>query len=299
MDRRNLPPLATLRVFEATARLLSFTGAAQELGMTQAAVSYQIKTLEERIGTPLFLRRPRQVMLTDAGARLLPHVSEAFAILSNAFASLSGATDKVLRISCLQTFAAQWLVRRIGSFQLKHPELALRLDTSQHLISFDDDQFDAAIRSGDGKWPGLISHRLLPVRYTAMLSPDLAKRAGGIREPADLLKLPFIDPDDPWWGQWFSAAGVNVQGEMRSPRSSLSSQYLAAEAAIAGQAAAILTPALFTTEIAAGLLVQPFETLCDSGTAYWLVYPERRRNSPKIQAFRDWLLDTLPPQTDT
>src|SRR5689334_20848898 len=158
MPATSLPPLAAVRVFEATARHLSFTRAAAELGMTQAAVSYQIKLLEERIGVPLFLRRPRQVALTEAGQRFAPQVTEAFALLADAYAAVRGIAEGTLVISTIQTFASNWLARHLGSFHLLHPSLAVRLETQSRMVDFAREEIDVGIRSGGGKWPGLVVH---------------------------------------------------------------------------------------------------------------------------------------------
>lgn len=290
MADRLLPPLAAIRVFEAAARLKSFTKAAQELGMTQAAVSYQIKVLEERVGAPLFLRGPRQVALTEVGARLAPAVTAAFEQLAEAYAAARGASDGVLRVTTVLTFASHWLARRLGAFQMAHPGIAVRLDTSSRLLDFARDEVDVAIRTGEGDWPGLEAHFLMPVEYSPMLSPKLAERAGGIREPADLLKLPLLDPRDPWWREWFALAGVDADELAGRPDTSLGSQAHEAAAAMAGQGVAILTPAFFAEELAEGRLVQPFELRGSNPCGYWLAYPKARRNAPAIRAFRDWLL---------
>ncbi|RVD57923.1 transcriptional regulator GcvA [Mesorhizobium sp. M2D.F.Ca.ET.185.01.1.1] len=285
-----LPPLQAIRVFEAVARHLSFTKAAQELGMTQAAASYQIKVLEERIGAPLFLRRPKQIELTEPGQRLAPAVSEAFAILGQAYAAARGGADGLLCVTTVLTFASNWLAQHLGSFQLAHPALAVRLDTSARLTDFAREDVDLAIRSGGGKWPGLEAHKLLDADFTPMLSPKLAASIGGVKEPADLLRLPILDPGDIWWTQWFEAAGVTGHDLAKRPGSSMGAQAYEANAAMAGHGVAILTRALFKNEIADGRLVQPFDLVGDDGHAYWLVYPTARRNVPKIRAFRDWIL---------
>lgn len=285
-----LPPLAAIRVFEAAARHASFTKAAAELGMTQAAVSYQIKLLEERVGAPLFLRKPRQVVLTDAGSRLAPAVTDAFNILSEAYANARAGSGGTLCISTLLTFASNWLARHIGSFQIRHPAIAVRLDTSNHLVDFSREEVDIGIRSGDGNWPGLVTHLLFRAQYAPMLSPMLADSIGGIKEPADLLKLRILDPNDVWWKRWFTQAGVPTDSLDGRPDTSMGSQAYEANAAMAGQGVAILTRTFFTAELAEGRLIQPFDLVGDDGDAYWLVYPEARRNVPKIRAFRDWLL---------
>lgn len=291
-----LPPLAAIRVFEAVARHLSFTKAAEELGMTQAAASYQIKLLEERVGSPLFLRRPRQIVLTEAGQRMAPAVSEAFALLSGAYAAARSGADGVLSVSTLLTFASNWLARNLGSFQVAHPSLAVRLDTSNRVVDFAREDIDIAIRSGGGTWPGVEVHKLFNADFTPVLSPRLAASIGGVREPADLLRLPILDPGDIWWRDWFIAAGLPVEELAKRPGSSMGAQAYEANAAIAGQGVAIVTRALFEAELADGRLIQPFDLVGDDGHAYWLVYPQARRNVPKIRAFRDWILAEIARQ---
>ncbi|WP_055049053.1 transcriptional regulator GcvA [Devosia sp. A16] len=286
----HLPPLAAIRAFEAAARHLSFTRAAQELGMTQAAVSYQIKLLEERVGAPLFLRRPREVALTEAGTRLAPEVNRAFDILREAFVDLGQREHGTLIVNTMHTFAAQWLAPRLGIFQLRHPEIAVRLETTGRLVDFAREEVDVVVRAGKGKWPGLTAVKLIDVRFTPMLSPALAASIGGVHEPADILKLPLLDADDAWWIFWLDAYGLphDVLKQQNTP--SMNMQTFDAIAAMAGQGVTLLTPEYFQRELAEGRLIQPFERVIDEGTSYWLAYPEGRRNVPKIKAFRDWIV---------
>ncbi|MGD9477591.1 LysR substrate-binding domain-containing protein [Shinella sp. G-2] len=288
-------PLNALRVFEAAARHASFTRAGDELGMTQTAVSYQIKLLEETLGETLFLRQPRQVVLTEAGERLAPKVAEGLAKLAEAVSDLRGATDQKLHIHSTPTFALQWLSRTIGDFQLKHPNIAVRLSTSQDVIDFAREEADVAIRWGKGNWPGLTCHRVMRMDFAPMLSPALAASIGGLREPADLLKLPIISARDIWWRTWFAAAGVDNPDLDRFPPNELGTQTIDAQIAMAGQGVAILSPGHFRQEVALGQLYQPFPLTCNDGRDYWLAYPENRQNIQKIRAFRDWILATLPP----
>jgi LysR family transcriptional regulator, glycine cleavage system transcriptional activator len=293
-----LPPLSAVRAFEAAARHQSFTRAAEELGMTQAAISYQIKLLEERVGGPLFLRGPRGVALTDLGRRAAPAVSQAFAQLRAAFAELSETAEGILTITALGTFATNWLVPRLGAFQLAHPKLAVKLDASNELVDFSRVEVDVGIRSGHGKWPGLVAHALFPAAFTPMLSPRLLERWGPLQSPADLLKLPLIDPTDAWWLEWFAEAGVPSPDLSNRVEMRVENQQLAGRAALTGQGVAILMPAFFADELGSGLLVQPFPLVRTSPVSYWLVYLESRRRSLKIRAFRDWLLGAIGEGTD-
>ena len=288
-----LPPLPAIRCFEAAARHGSFTRAADELGMTQAAVSFQIKVLEDRLGSPLFLRGPRGVTLTESGRRLAPAVSEAFAQLRAAFQELNETAEGVLSLTVIPAFAANWLVPRLGAFQLAHPKIAVKLDVSGEVVDLAREEFDIGIRSGSGAWPGLNAHRLFPIAYTPMLSPKLLATAGRLEAPEDLLKLPLIDPLDQWWVDWFVAAGVPAPDLSRRTEMQVNYQNLAGGAALAGHGVAILTPAFFFEDLASGRLVQPFPLVQRPGSHYWLVYREARRRSPKIRAFRDWLLGAI------
>lgn len=285
-----LPPLAAVRAFEAAARLGSFTRAGEELGLTQAAVSYQIKLLEERIGQPLFLRQPRQVVLTGTGRRLAGPVAEAFDALRAAFAALDDEGGAVLTISSAQTVASNFLAPRLGAFQLAHPGLAVRLSVSDHLTDFAREEVDVAVRHGRGPWPGLARHPLFPVRFAPLCSPDLLRRMGPVGTPADLLRLPLLSPTDDWWREWFELAGVDAPDLARRGGVRLDSQQIEGRAALAGQGVAILTPELWLDELGSGRLVQPFPLVGRDDRSYWLVYPLARRQAAKIKAFREWLL---------
>lgn len=286
----NLPPLAAIRAFEAAARHGSFTKAAAELGMTQAAVSYQVKLLEDRVGTPLFLREARKVVLSEAGRRLAPAVSEAFQRLDGAFAALKDRAEGVLTITAVHTFASNWLVPRLGAFQMAHPDIAVRLEVSTRTVDLMREDFDVAIRGGKGVWPGVKAHPLIAMRFAPLCSPDFLRRFGPFAAPADLLKVPRLDSHDAWWPIWFAAAGVSAPKDPAVPSISLDVQAMLGAAAVSGQGVAILTPALFAADIAAGRLVQPFDLTATDGGHYWLAYAEGRGKSKKIKAFRDWIL---------
>jgi LysR family glycine cleavage system transcriptional activator len=284
-----LPPLTAVRAFEACARHLSFTKAANELGMTQAAVSYQIKLLEERLGTSLFERRPRQILLTEAGEKLSPEVTQAFDRLRTAFAQMRNQVDGMLTISCAPTFASQWLASHIGLFQLANPGLAVRIDNVGDAFGLAADIFDVAIFGTAQPPAGLVSHLLLKAEFTPMLSPKVLEQYR-VDKPADLLGVPHISPDDPWFGLWLKSQGVTGFDLPPQPITRLGSQHLEAVATMAGRGIGMLTPAFYREELAAGRLVQPFEATAWDGDLYFLAYAESRRNMPKIKAFRDWIL---------
>jgi len=286
---RKLPSLPAVRVFEAAARHENFTAAAAELGMTQAAVSYQIRLLEERLGVPLFARAKRRVTLTEAGRKAAPLVSGAFDTIADAFAAIVEDDGAVLTISTTQTFASNWMAARLGAFQFERPELAVRLLTQNQIIDFAAEDVDVGIRSGSGPWPGLRQDFLMRIHATPMCSPDYRDRHR-IERPEDLLSLARLNPDDIWWKQWFAAAGVTESAGPRPPSIRLDSQQMEGNAAIAGHGVGMLTPLLWPAEIASGRLVQLFPRTIMEGSCYWLVYPEHKRHQPKIRAFRDWML---------
>lgn len=286
-------PLNALRVFEAVARLESFTRAGEELGMTQTAVSYQIKLLEEYVGEPVFLRKPRRIELTTSGRQLLPKVTEAFLLLSEAVREARQTSVETLEIHSIPTFAAQWLARHLGGFHLEHPDIAVRLLRVSQFVQMSTKDFDVAIPWGDGPWPGMIAHPLIRLDYTPMLSPSLADSIGGIREPADLLKLPVISPGDHWWQEWFAAVGIPDPVLIGTKVHSFEAQDLEANAAIAGHGVAILSPFFFRDELASGRLIQPFPLALPAHSPIQLVYPQARRNAAKIRAFQTWIIAAL------
>ncbi len=290
---RRIPPLSAVRVFEAASRHMNFTAAAIELGMTQAAVSYQVKLLEEKLGIALFRRDGRGVQLTPAGERIQPQLERAFDALDGAFARLRAESDSTMTVSTTQTFANTWLAWKLGGFQMRNPEMAVRLIALDTITDFAKDEVDVAIRAGRGPWPGLARHLLFQVYFTPMCSPDFLRRHGGKIDPCDLLGLPMISPNDPWWSHWLGEAGIDVDENEVRPGVRLDVQAHEGHAAMAGQGVAMLTPFLWRNDIAEGRLVRLSDQLSTRGYGYWLVYPEERRAVPKIKRFREWLLEEI------
>lgn len=287
---RTIPPLAAVRVFEAAARHENFTEAARELGMTQAAVSHQIRLIEDHLGQQLFRRTRQRVELTDAARRAAAAVGKGLDAIAAAFAELRADDDAALTISTTTTFANAWLAWRIGQFQLRHPDLAVRLVVESRLADFVDDGVDVAIRSGEAPWPGLEAHHLLDHVFTPMCSPEFLAAQGGTIAPADLLRLPLISPHDPSWPRWLEDEGLTQAGETPLPGVRLDSQANEGHAAMAGQGIAMLTPFFWQQDMASGRLVQLFPRLSSLGIGYWIVYPEHRRRATKIRRFREWLV---------
>ena len=286
-----LPPLAAVRAFEAAARLQNFSRAGEELGMTQAAISYQIRQLEQRLGRALFVREKGRVRLSETGQRLLPTISGAFAAMGDAFAAISSDDAEVLTISAAITLGGTWLSARIGRFQLRYPDLAVRLLMSNDLVDFDATSVDVALRTGNGHWPGLRTDFLFRSHVTPICSPVFLG-ANHIATPADLLRAERLAPNDPWWAGWLAQAGI---GTPPPPRRGieLDSQLQEAIAVQGGFGIALMTPLYWRTELETGRLVRPFETIYEPGTGNYLVHRDNRVGVRKIERFREWLHEEL------
>ncbi|MGQ0677880.1 MAG: transcriptional regulator GcvA [Rhodospirillales bacterium] len=285
-----LPPLNALRAFEASARHLSFTRAAAELNVTQAAVSHQIKALEARLGIPLFKRLNRALLLTDAGQAYVPAVREAFE-------GIMRATDQLLRrdrggvltVSVLPSFAAKWLVPRLGRFREAHPEIDVRISTDHHITDFAREDVDMAVRYGQGDYPGLHTVRLMTEDVFPVCSPALLKGRHPLLQPGDLRHHTLLHDDfrvD--WRIWLLAAGVKDMDPDRGPAFTDSSMVV--QAAVEGQGVALARSVLAASDLAAGRLVRPFDVSMPARWAYYAVCPLATRDNPKIKAFRDWLM---------
>lgn len=287
-----LPPLTAIRYFEAAARHLSFTKAAEELHVTHSAISHQIKALEEWLGLQLFRRMNRAIVLTEAGQAYMRPVKEAFERLGEASRILKAREQTgTLTVSTMPSFAAKWLVPRLGSFREQHPDIDVRIGASERLVDFNREDVDVAIRFGNGTWPGLHSSLLLKENLFPVCSPKLLKGPIPLREPADLIHHNLLYDYD-WrenvWLRWLTDAGVKVQ----SLRHSLSFNHsnLMLQAAADGLGVALTGGPLAGDDLAAGKLVRPFETVLRRETGFFLVAPEATVDRPKVKAFRDWIL---------
>jgi LysR family transcriptional regulator, glycine cleavage system transcriptional activator len=290
-----LPPLNALRAFESAGRHLSFTKAGDELAVTPTAISHQIRLLEDTLGVKLFRRLPRQLLLTDAGQMLLADAKDAFARLALAVDRVTaGGHSGPLTVSSTQTFAWSWLVPRLYRFQVKYPEIDLRLEASQRAVDFHREGVDVAIRYGRGGWEGIYAVRLFSEVLTPLLSRELLEKGPPLNEPSDILKYPLLR-DSPFitedWKSWFAAAGV-TEFEHRSGGAFDSSQ-MAVQAALSGAGVALVMADFFKDEVKSGRLVRPFALEIDSGKSHYFVCPEPNAQQPKIVAFRDWLVEEL------
>ncbi|WP_159976254.1 MULTISPECIES: LysR family transcriptional regulator [unclassified Novosphingobium] len=278
--------LNTLRAFEAAARHLNFTRAADELCVTQAAVSQQVKMLEIHIGKALFRRTTRGLVLSDEGALLAPVVTDALARVSGALAVVSGAgAREVLTVGVVGTFALSFLMERLPEFQALHPGIDVRLLTNNNTVDLWAESLDLAIRFGDGGWHGVSAQLLMPAPMTPMCSPAIASRLSRLGDFGRLPLLRSYRLQD--WPAWFAAAGVTgvpANGPI------FDASHLMAMAAIRGMGAALLPLAMFERERSNGQLVNPFDVVVDRG-GYWLTRLSSRPVSAAMSAFSEWLLD--------
>lgn len=276
-------PLNALRAFEASARHLSFTRAAGELYVTQGAVSHQVKSLEERLGAPLFRRLPRGLALTDEGEALLPVVTESFDRMAGVLDRFEvGAVRQALAVGAVGTFAVGWLTSRLARFHEAHPLIDLRLSTHNNRMDLGGDGLDIAIRFGDGAWHGVESRELVKAPLSPICTPGMAAR---LSTPEDLTRWPLLRSfraDE--WPRWFAAVGVTAP-PIRGPM--FDSSVAMIRVAEQGQGVALAPPAMFERELLSGRLVQPFEAAVDMG-AYWLTWAKARPLTPPMAAFADW-----------
>ena len=279
-------PLNALRAFEVSARFLSFTRAASELNVTQAAISQQVKNLEERMGVQLFRRLPRGLALTAEGIALLPVLAESFGRIGSVleqFQDSRGRSREVLTVGAVGTFAVGWLIPRLRDFQQAHPFVDFRLFTNNNRVDIAGEGLDYAIRFGDGAWHGTDAEALLAAPLTPMCSPALAPY---LRDPADLgsqMLLRSYRSDE--WAIWFAAAGHAcpvLRGTV------FDSSLTMAEAAAQGAGVALLPARMFTRELQQGRLIRPFEVEISSGS-YWLTRLKSKQATPAMQVFQEWL----------
>jgi LysR family glycine cleavage system transcriptional activator len=285
-----------VRVFEAVARHGNLTRAAAELNMTQSAVSYQIKAMEAFAGTTLFERLARGVTLTAEGARIFPIVQQSLRDIGTAFRSLRDEHENLLVISTMQTIASAWLAPRLGTLQMSHPELAVRLEITGEVADLSGGSVDVAIRSGRGTWPGVTCHLLLEQRFVAVASPSYLAREGRPMHPEHVLNHVLVGPTDDWWRIWLEAAGYTGPMHVRRPGVDVDTQQMTTQMTLAGQGISLATPAFIKQELADGRLVQLFDIEARSGLSYYIAYATARAASRKIRLFRDWALQQIGPE---
>ena len=293
-QRRRLPPLNALRAFEAAARHLNFSRAADELSVTPGAVSQQIQNLEDYVGVALFKRTPKGLLLTDPAQIALPALREAFDRLVEAASMLTAAVDgRRLTVTVAPSFAAKWLVPRLGRFEALHPQVDVWISAGMELTDFNSGEVDLAIRYGTGRYPGLEVTRLMQETVIAVTSPELMQRQplSELGDLADHVLLhdgsPDADESCPDWTMWLAARGVKGVDGSRGPRFNQSS--LVIEAAIGGRGVALAKRALAQADLDAGRLVAPFQIATAVDFAYYLVHPKAKGRLPQVKAFTAWL----------
>jgi len=279
--------MQALRAFEAAARTGSLTRAAEALHLTHGAISHQIKALEAELGVRLIERAGRGMRLTDAGEHLAVRVRAALAELADALREAGErANPRQLRVSATPSFAARWLLPRIGRFLAAHPEVDLAVQASVTLVDFRRDNVDVAIRWGSGDYPGLGVEHLMDDTYFPVCSPRLA-RGRLPAQPADLAGHLLLRSDDEFWQPWFAVAGLDWPEPTRGPIFNDASHML--QAAIDGQGIALARSSLIGNDLATGVLVRLFDVTLPSPRRFFLVYPPRLVGSPKLTLFQAWL----------
>jgi LysR family glycine cleavage system transcriptional activator len=292
--RRRLPPLNALRAFEAAARHLNFSRAADELSVTPGAVSQQIQNLEDYIGASLFRRTPRGLLLTDAAQTALPALREAFDRLAEAASLLTAAVDgRRLTLTAPPSFAAKWLVPRLGRFETAHPQVDVWLSADMELVDFANGEVDLAVRYGGGPYPGLEVMRLMRETVIPVMSPEL-NLASPLNTPCELAGhvllhdgSPDADESCPDWQMWLAARGVKDVDGSRGPRFNQSS--LVIEAAVAGRGVALAKRALAQDDLDAGRLIAPMAITTSVDFAYYVVHPKAKARLPQVKAFVIWI----------
>jgi LysR family transcriptional regulator, glycine cleavage system transcriptional activator len=284
---RRLPQLNALKSFEAAARHESFTRAAEELFVTQGAVSHQVKALEKELGIKLFLRDRQRLVLTGAGRDYLVVVRDALdRIAMGTERLLQRQSSGTLTVSTSPDFAAKWLVHRLGRFAEAHPGIDLRVLATMHHVDFAREDVDVAVRHGHGHWPGLHATRLCAERLFAVCSPELAAE---LRTPSDVLKCPLLHLDDSRaWSEWLDAAGV--AGADAAHGLVLNRASMLIDAAVDGHGIALARTTLAAWDLISKRLVSPFTVALPLSKQYWIVCPKATVTLPKLVAFRDWIL---------
>src|SRR5215208_6014518 len=286
---RRLPPLNALRAFEAAARSESFTRAAEELCVTQGAVSHQVKALEAILGIKLFNRERQRLVITDAGREYLNVIRDALdRIAAGTERIVQRQNAGVLTVSTSPDFATKWLVYRLGRFAEAHPDIDLRVSATMHHVDFAREEVDLAVRHGDGNWAGLDVVRLCSEQLFPVCAPKLVSGRNRIAKASDLLKFPLLRLED-WknWSRWFDAAGVTATAV---PGPVLNRASMLIDAAVDGQGIALARTTLAAWDLINGRLVRPIDVSLRMANTYWIVCPKAASDAPKIAAFRDWLL---------
>lgn len=287
---RQFLPLNGLRAFEASARHLSFTRAAIELCVTQAAVSQQVKGLEKRLGVSLFQRLPRGLKITAEGEALLPTVTSSFDQMATTLDRIeAGQVRELLFLGVVGTFAVGWLLPRLKAFQKQHPFIDVRVSTNNNRVDMAAEGLDFAIRFGQGSWHGTDAFRLFEAPLSPLCTPKLAET---LKTPADLMESTLLRSyraDE--WSNWFAAAGVTPTAQVNAGIVFDTSLGMM-EAALQGLGVALAPPSMFSRHLASGAIIQPFPVTISLGS-YWLTRLQSKPPTPAMQAFSDWMFNSI------
>jgi LysR family glycine cleavage system transcriptional activator len=288
--RPRLPPLNALKAFEAAARHESFTRAAEELCVTQGAVSHQVKALETELAIKLFNRERQRLIITEAGRDYLTVVRDALdRIAAGTERLLQRQSTGVLTVSTSPDFAAKWLVHRLGHFAEAHSGVDLRVSATLHHVDFAREEVDLAVRHGDGNWPGFDTIRLSPEQLFAVCSPKLLTGRRRIEKLTDILKFPLIHLDNRAdWAKWLGGVGIDDATVIHGPVLNRASMVI--DAAINGQGIALARTTLAAWDLINDRLVRPFPDSLPVSKTYWIICPKATATLPKIASFREWLL---------
>lgn len=298
-----LPPLNALRAFDASARHLSVTLAASELHVTPAAVSHQLKALEDYLGVRLFVRSHRQLQLTEEGYILAPGLRAGFQQLHAAVQRFNAQqSTHLLTVSATQSFCSKWLIPKLDDFRRRNPKINIRIDACNQLVDFSRDTVDVAIRFGKGRYPGLVCCKLWDTQIFPVCSPTLASKHKPLNEPHDLvnhtlLHSAWLRENEIWcWQTWLLSAALHDIDPIAGPQ--FNEPELAIQAAINSQGVALAKNILVEDDLAAGRLIRPFKLSLDLNFGYSLIYPGESAALPKVQAFKNWILQTASADGD-
>ncbi len=290
---RRLPPLNSLKCFEAAGRLLSFTGAARELNVTQAAISHQIKVIEEYLGVALFERYPRRLALTEQGKTLLPEVIEAFDRVSAAIGTLSkDHYSNMISVRLAPSFAAKWLSPRLKYFWLQYPEIDLCLYHAHAAVDFEREEIDIAVTYGKGDWPGVVADKLLSLDFFPVCSPAFLHNDKPLTSLDNLHYYTLLhDANYECWRDWLKLAGL---GDIQSDKGTIiDDTNVLIQAAIDGQGIALGSTTFVEDHLESGRLVRPFDVILENEFSYYVVCPEPHLKNPAVLAFKEWLLSLV------
>jgi LysR family glycine cleavage system transcriptional activator len=290
---RRLPPLNSLKCFEAAGRLLSFTDAARELNVTQAAISHQIKVIEEYLGVSLFVRYPRRLALSEQGKALLPDVTEAFDRVSQAIGALSQEQySNLVSVRLAPSFAAKWLSPRLKYFWLQSPEIDLCLFHAHNAVDFEREEIDIAVTYGKGDWPGVVADKLLCLDFFPVCSPAFMHNDKPLTELDNLRYYSLLhDANYECWRDWIELAGA--QGIDSDKGTIIDDTNVLIQAAIDGQGIALGSTTFVEDHLEAGRLVKPFDINLVNEFCYFVVCPESHLKNPAVRAFKEWLLSLV------